>query len=208
LARLPRRWLTYLQIDGVLSSVPKGTLSTEWLDFLDWLGREGVSLSVDSPRRELADELVRQFCCSPEGRRGLLPIIAEFTAAGCTCQVPQHILDLAKTWSPRAVDDAVGLGLVTDTLSEAEIVASANEISRSSSLHAAVWRALRMAAGSSSRRAAEFALALLAVLSDSSEAGAGGIDHARRILSEFLTNRPSLLQDPAVWKRLNLPARV
>ena len=33
-------------------------------------------------------------------------------------------------------------------------------------------------------------------------------NQVRRVLNEFLTNRPSLIQDESVWKRLNLPEKV
>ena len=195
-------------LDRFVASPPGGPLSVEWVEFFDWLGREVEWLSVDTPRPELANELIHHFCSNPEGRRGLLPIIAKFAAAGCTCALPQHVLDLAKSWSPRAKDDAIGLSLARGELREAEIVALANEISKSDSLAIAVWRALRMASASSLNQAAQFALALLQVVGDASEQEADAADHARRILNEFLTDRPSLLQDPTAWKRLNLPERL
>ncbi|MGH8604524.1 MAG: hypothetical protein ACREXR_17600 [Gammaproteobacteria bacterium] len=195
-------------MDNILASAPSGSLSAEWVEFLDWLGRKEEWSSVDTPRRVLAEELIHHFCSNPEGRRGLLPIIAGFAAAGCRCALPQHVLDLAKSWSPRAKDDAIGLSLGRGDLTEAEIVALANEISTSDSLAVAVWRALKVGSASSLNQAAQFALALLQVVGDASEQEADAADNARRILNELLTDRPSLLQDPTAWKRLNLPERL
>src|SRR5262245_2421854 len=201
------RWRTYWS-DSLFASAPNGTLSIEWVEFFDWLGREGGRGSVDIPRRELAEELIHHFCSNPEYRQGLLSIITEFALAGCKCQIPQHVLDQAKSWGAQAKDDAIGLSLASSNLSEAQITALANEISQSDALARAVWRTLRIASGSSLKQATRFALALLEILGEASEPEANAANHARRILNEFLTNRPSLLQDPDVWKRLNLPERV
>jgi hypothetical protein len=195
-------------LDGLLVTEPKDLLSNEWIDFFNWLGREGKLVTSETPRRELVEGLIHHFCVNPEGRRGLLPIIAALAAAGCRCAVPRHILELAKSWSPCAKDDAIGLSLAGDEVVETEIVALAEEISKSASLDSAVWQALRMASASSLKQAARFALALLGVIDCESEHGADAADSVRRILIEFLTNKPSLIQDPIVWKRLNLPERI
>ena len=145
------------------------------VEFLDWLGREIEWFAVDTVSAESAEELARHFCLSPEGRRGLLPIIAGVAVAGHRCVLPQGVLDLAKSWGSRARDDAVGLSLARSDLSEREIVALAEEISTSDSLDTAVWRALKMASALSLKRASEFAIALLGRLGDgsSSEVEAG-----------------------------------
>lgn len=201
------RWRSYW-LDSLLGTAPSGSLSTEWIDFFDWLGREGTLVSIDTPRRELAEGLIHHFCANPEGRRGLLPIIAELAAAGCQCALPHHVLDLAKSWGSRDKDDAIGLSLAGAELDDPELANLAGEISKSGSLDFAVWRALRMASASSLKQAARFALAVLGVVADSSEGEADAAEHARRTLNEFLTNKPSLLQDPTVWKRLNFPDRL
>lgn len=207
-SRRPRvRWQTYW-LDNLAVSPPGGSLNAEWVDFLDWLGREEEQFWVDIPRTELAEELIHHFCSNPDGRRGLLPIIAGFAAAGCRCTLPKHVLDLAKSWSPRAKDDAIGLGLAGGDVNVVEIIALAHEISKSDALDTAVWRALHMASASSLKQAANFALALLPVLADSSEREADAAGHARRILTEFMTNRPSQLQNPSVWQGLHLPERL
>jgi hypothetical protein len=43
------------------------------------------------------------------------------------------------------------------------------------------------------------------IICETSEREINAAERAREILNEFLTNRLSLLQDPTVWRRLNLP---
>jgi hypothetical protein len=115
---------------------------------------------------------------------------------------------LAKSWGANAKDDAIALCLARPELSDQEITAFANELLQSNSVERAVWRALRIASVPSLKQAAKTALALLIQLRDSSKDEFYAADHARRTLNEFLINRPSLLQDSQVWKRLNLPERL
>lgn len=204
-SRRPRmRWRAYW-LDSLVSSIPGSPITAEWVDFFDWLGRKGSMVSIDAPRQDLAEQLINHFCSNPEGRRGLLPIIAELARAGCRCVLAAHVLGLVKSWDKQAKDDAIGLSLCRPDVSDSEIAALAKETLQSDVLERASWRALRMASVSSSKQAAKYALALLGELHDLSEAESDAADHVRRNLSEFLTNRPSLLQDPEVWKRLNLP---
>jgi len=207
-ARRPHiRWRAYW-LENVISPTMGSPLSAEWIDFFDWLGREGSMISIDIPRQDIAGQLIQHFSADPEGRRGLLSIIAELARAGCHCPLPWHALSLAMTWDTNSRDDAFALSLARPDVNDGEITAAARELLRSNSKERAVFRALRIASVPSLKQAAKLALAFLTQLQDLSEAESDAADHARRTLSEFLTNLPSLLQDPQVWKKLNLPERL
>lgn len=217
--RLEQIGISAAKVSELLDSISDGSLQrlvflvrprVGWVQFditslKEFMAAEAIMNGSDDDVRERLKVIAP---ANPNGRRGLLPIIAGFAAAGCRCTLPKHVLDLAKSWSPRAKDDAIGLCLAGEDLYEVEVIALADEISKSDSLDTAVWRALNMASASSLKQAARFALALLALLADSSEREADAAGNARRILTEFMTNRPSLLQNPSVWQGLHLPERL
>jgi hypothetical protein len=202
------RWHSQYLLNTAIDAAPSGTLNAEWVEFLDWAGREGEWVSLEKPPRGMADELLHHFCLDPEGRRGLLPILAAFAAIGYRCELPQHLIERAMTWNSQAKSNAIGLALVRSDLHESEISRLARETFRSETLYRTTWQALVIASHSSLKQAAQFALALLGELSENSEGEADAAERARRVLHEFLTNKPSLLQDPVIWANLKLPQRL
>jgi len=201
------RWRTYW-LENLIPNTKNTPLGAEWIEFFDWLGRENAVILIDSPRQEIAEQLIYHFSADPERRRGLLRIIAELAKAGCQCQIPANALSLAKTWDQRSKDDAIGLSFGRAGLTDDEIKTLATEILMSSASDVVAWRALRIASVPSITQSAKLALALLSELRDASESESDAADHARRVISEFLANRPSLLQDPQIWKRLNMPEQL
>lgn len=192
-------------IENLINIMANSELNAEWVNFFDWLGREFSEISINTPMQGLADQLTYHFCADPNSRRGLLPIIAELAKAGCHCHLSSHVLNLAKTWDARAESTAIGLGFSKSEFSDSEIAASAKKLLQSNPPNNAAWGALRIASGSSLELAAKLALAFLSQLNDSSEFESDIADHSRRTLTEFLTNKPSRLQDHLVWKQLSLP---
>lgn len=202
-----QRWRHYW-LDSLHQIHPENRLDTEWIDFLEWLGRQDYRFNLRAGSFPCADQLVHHFCSNPEGRRGLLSVIAKGAELGSKCVLSRDVLTIARSWGGRARDEAIALTLARDDISSNEIIDLANEIQGSTSLNYAVQRALRIASNTSSKQAVTFALALLEVLSGDSEIQVQAVDRARQFLVEYLTTMPSNLDAPGVWERLRLPERL
>lgn len=184
------------------------SLTDEWVDFLDWLGRLHVYVDVDVAQTEIAQELIHHFSADPERRRGLLRIIAAIAESGYRCVLPRQVLDLAASWGAPEKEDALSLRLAGYELSKSELASLAREIVSSDKMNMNAYRVLRCASVSSLRQGAELALQLLAPGGETSELNIVVARVAGRRLVEFLTNMPSSLRRPDTWNELKLPARV
>jgi hypothetical protein len=196
-----------LNLDSLLRSV-RTKPAEHWIDTLDLVGRSRFWISTRAAACDVADELIHYLTVQPSEKKGLLRIIAELAKNGCTPQVPKHILDKALRWERPFRQDAIGLSLARLDLKRSEMNFFAKELTGPDFSLWQIWRSLRIMSNTSLSRAAEFGVLLLQHLPENSKQFVDAGNQVRRVLNEFLTNRPSLIQNEDVWKRLHLPEKV
>ena len=179
-------------------------LSPEWIDFLDWLGRARVGFYGGNLPWPHTEQLVHSFSAAPETRRGLLPLPVALAVSGNKCEV----IRLWRSWGDHAKDDASLLRVARGDWTPEEATELVKSIVGSKSGSFTVWRAFRILTRSPMARGASFALAVLRQLSVSSQEENQIMNRTMSALTEYLTKRPSPLDDHDVWRRLNLPESV
>jgi hypothetical protein len=196
-----------LMLDSLLRSM-RNKPAQEWIDILDEIGRSRFWISTRLAVCDVADELVHYLSVQPNERRGLLRIVTELAKNGCTPKVPHHILNTALTWDRPFREDAICLSLTRSDLKRSEMLSFAKNLTDSDFSVYQIYRALRILSHTSLSRAANFGILLLQHLPENSKQFVDAANQVRHVLNEFLTNRPSSIQDDHAWKRLNLPEKV
>ena len=181
-------------------------LSPEWIEFFGWLGRQQLWSSDSSSAWPWTEQIVHSFSSAPEERRELLPLLATLVVFGNKCEVPRNILQLCRDWDDRAKADAALLSLAREDWTSDEAALLVKGIAESNLFRPTVMRAFNLLRERfPMERAASFALTLFRQLQPSKLEEDKVLDEIVSVFIEYLNQRPSLLDDPSVWRNLKLP---
>jgi hypothetical protein len=183
-------------------------LSSEWIDFFDWVGRQQPLFYWGDVDWRHTEQLVYSFAAAPEARRGLLPLLVALAASGNKCEVSREVLTVCHGWDVRAKKYSVLLSLARGDWTSEEASELAKNIVRNKPGGAIVWKAFHLLRRYPMTRSANFALAVLRHLPTSGQQRIEAMDASVSALAEYLNKRRGPLEDLAIWRRLNLPEHV
>jgi hypothetical protein len=199
-----RRWVDLTDFEPRAHA---NRLDPEWLDLLDWLGRQDYKFLL-SHELTFADQLFHTFCLDPDRWAGFLPIIAADIATLRRYQFPQRALENLRQSNTSLAEDAILASLATMELDNNELRTIAREIRDIRNRKLPVARVLRATMNASPVRAASLALELATLASPISESDTENMQAIEESLVEFLTRSPSSLAKSDVWGHLHLPCQV
>lgn len=201
-------WRLGFDFDWLPQLKAMAQLSSEWVDFLDQMGRQQVRF-YGRGTWPGTEQLVHRFVDAPEVRRGLLPLLGALAVAGNKCEVPREILQVCREWGDNTKDTVVLLRLARGDWTSDEAHELAKDIVESEVARISVLRAFRILRERFPMdRAASFALVLFQQLQLSTREGCEALEEVISVLTEYLNQRPSLLHDANVWRKLDLPERI
>jgi len=198
-----RRWIS---LDGFGQRPNTEKLDAEWLELLDWLGRQDYSFHA-SQELLFGDQLIHHLYTDPDRWTGLLPIIIMVASRTGQNQVPGQVLDNIRRSNQSLAEDAILLTLAAprNDMLKHELTDLANELWGIENRKYTFSRVLRITGNIAPARAAAFALELCTIGSPSSESETENLQEAHQSLIEYLTKRSSNLDEPGLWEKLHLP---
>lgn len=180
-----------------------------WIEFLNAIGTEQGLVSYGVPEFPGTERICTAFCSDPDRFPGLLHILASLVLAGNKCAVPREIVERCTGWDDSSKTSALLLAIARNDLDAAEIETLAQRLLENQNSLYAVWCALQLSQRHFPlERSASLALAFMKLLASRGNWSARTMNELVTVLTDYLTKRPSSLDDAAEWQRLRLPQRV
>jgi hypothetical protein len=204
---MPFRSHWWIDLEDSFGNAFKQGVKADWIEYFNWLGQQHCNLMF-SGNAPWMEDLVHQFCTDPQGKRGLLTVLAGAAECGNKCVIPQHILDAASALNDAAKRNAIILALANDGLKPQILHDLAKEVT--SDVHGGwgFWHFTRAASIASPVQGALFSLAVRERLILESEEACSIDEGTRENLLDYLMKKSSALNVPKIWERLELPTRV
>jgi len=188
---------------------PGMALTLDWIGLLEWLGAKGVRVFLRTRERwPHLEQVAAAFIAEPEGRPGLLSVLANVVRGGQQCVIPLHVLKKCQGWDSPLNRQASLLMLAQSDLEREDLERVAGDLNPIGGGNEEMWGALAAARVCSLQRATMLAVALRERFCHKVEEHTEATDQVRDILVAHLNNEPSRLQNADVWKQLKLPVGI
>jgi len=202
-------WLAHPMLENLVKVAPESYRTNEGLELIASLGEAELFPMITEFDTPYAEYLLHAFCVSPERLRGLLPLIVSLAMAGFKVQIPTTVLDSACTWGGHFRSNATLMLASRAEWTLGDVDAWAHRLLADVNPRY-IWPAVRFLQRQlPQERFAELITAMIRTAADQ------GNDYSTDIinvlvdaLTEYLTKRPSGLDNPIVWKRLDLPEKI
>ncbi len=155
------------------------------------------------------ERICNVFCSDPDRFPGLLHVLVTLAVAGNSCLVPREVVERCTAWDDSSKTSALLLAIARNDWDAHDIEQLAQRLLEDENSLYVVWRALQITQRQfPMERSALVALAFVKVLTTGGNWSARTMNELLNVLTEYLTKRPSYLDDAATWHRLRLPEKV